>query len=975
MKKKVCLILNSVLVLVLAFSIPLYAQQVISHVTFEENYSPGKILVPTYLMNPISVALKNVPLDYALEEVSNKAGFVMDYSSDDIPLDNKVSVEMSNTTAIEVLISVLKNVDAQIVISKLGQIAITPVKKAETVEESSASSVLVAAQPEHSGVVTDENGEPLIGANVLVERSYIGSSTDVNGRFSFEYSPTEDYTLIVSYIGYKSVRQDLSPGDNVSNLSFELAQDPFGLDEIVVTGIASRTSKAVAEVAVTRIDMTEIADRSGYESLMTMIVGKAPGVTLQATDGKQGAPYRFTVRSGGGLHGDVQPLIIIDGVRTQQSSFAGMQGSFGNVGSLSSLSFLNSEEIESIEILKGPAGASAYGTDGTNGVVLISTKKGRLGAAGDKNWTISYKGTLGYNDQYRQFNKWDVRSFKEVNEFLKKGPIRKNNLNLSGGTQTIRYFFSLDKNFAESQSPGDFEDKSNYRVNLDMTPNEKLDVNITAGYHNGTIANVHGRMFANVRSSRNPWSKTPQEFFFLQNQRFFTNQFIGSISTALRPFMGGNKWLQGISGRFTMGVNDRDDRSIHTWDKNDVFLLKGERGHNQLNARNTTYTGDVRYDYNFLGITASANIGAQLYDNKNFLFEGQTTEFVTDLVNTIEGGDVVDTIRESDFHERKAGVFSEHSFSYDNTYYWSAMLRRDYVSVLKKGHESIYYPRISGSVRLDRFDWISDDFGMLKLRTAYGETGILPGRLDAIPTLYGPELFPYGVGVQVKGVGNFDLKPERVKELEIGIEAEYKGFLSVDFSYYRNNSTDAIIGVSKAPSQGFNRESRSVIGSFNDNVGKIEGSGFESMVQLFTSGPRFGGWSFNLTNITQWSTNEVIDLGGASTQRFHGIWSIEEGFEKGFARPTKGVKAAFDDEGFFNGSINSDGPISIGHMFPPWTGSFSSSLGAFGFNAYAMFEWKYNFWEIDGTLLDNTGNDADGLGSNILVFDIVREEL
>ena len=136
----------------------------------------------------------------------------------------------------------------------------------------------VIAQVQHSGTVTDaETGEPLIGVNVLVKGLTIGAATNVDGEYSFAYTPAGDYTLTISFVGYRTVEQNSEEG-NVTNLNIQLEVDPFGMDEIVVTGIASRTARAVSEVSVSRINMASLTNKADYGSMEDMLAGKLTGV-------------------------------------------------------------------------------------------------------------------------------------------------------------------------------------------------------------------------------------------------------------------------------------------------------------------------------------------------------------------------------------------------------------------------------------------------------------------------------------------------------------------------------------------------------------------------------------------------------------------------------------------------------------------------------------------------------------------------
>ncbi|MBN2092227.1 carboxypeptidase-like regulatory domain-containing protein, partial [candidate division KSB1 bacterium] len=234
------------------------------------------------------------------------------------------------------------------------------------------------------GKVTDiETGEPMAGANIFVKNTNSGTAASADGLFSFSYNANQKFTLIISFMGYKKIEMELSPTSDLSNLTIKMEPDLFRADEIVVTGIASKTSKAVAEVAVSRVSGSELTEMNSYQDVSQMLSSKVAGVKIEPVTGNVGGGFRFNMRSGGGINGNEQPLIIVDGVRIDNSEVGvwdPVNGSLLSVGGqgVSTLSDLNPEDIESIEVLKGPAGASSYGTNGSNGVVLISTRRGNF---------------------------------------------------------------------------------------------------------------------------------------------------------------------------------------------------------------------------------------------------------------------------------------------------------------------------------------------------------------------------------------------------------------------------------------------------------------------------------------------------------------------------------------------------------------------------------------------------------------------
>ncbi len=204
-----------------------------------------------------------------------------------------------------------------------------------------------------SGPVTDsESGDPLPGANILVVETGAGAATDIDGTYTLAGIPVGAYTVRVTFIGFKSSEQAYSVSAGQNTLDVALAVDYAGLEEIVVTGIASATSKARAEVAVSRIDATKLQEQNAYQDLSQLLAGKVAGVSVQPSSGNVAGSIRFVIRSGTGLNGSGQPVIYIDGVRIDNSQVTGSSDIVGVGGQgIGMLANLNPEDIASIDIL------------------------------------------------------------------------------------------------------------------------------------------------------------------------------------------------------------------------------------------------------------------------------------------------------------------------------------------------------------------------------------------------------------------------------------------------------------------------------------------------------------------------------------------------------------------------------------------------------------------------------------------------
>jgi len=463
-----------------------------------------------------------------------------------------------------------------------------------------------------SGVVMDEAENPLQGANILVKNSNAGAAADINGQFSFSYRADGPFVLVVRFMGYKTREVSLNMSDNLSNLSFALLEDVFLGEAVVVTGIASKRAKSVAEVAVARVPAAELTTANSYSDVSDMLAGKVSGVNIQRSSGNVGSGMRFNVRSGGGLNGDEQPIIIVDGIRVENEEIGGFWA--GGQG-VSSLNDLNPEDIESIEFLKGPAGAASYGTNGSNGVVLITTKRGKLAATGGKGIFIDYKMVSGYNDPYL-YSKDHVLTHEYVNENLSKGPVTQHTLNASGGTNLLKYFVGIDRRKETGVLPNNVMDRKTFRANLDIFPTERLVLNISSSYSvSDNIKppnddDLHG-YFSNTLLTPFPnmYPRCDRESIMGIQNKLKSNRFYGSIQAQYTPF-------ENFHSKFSIGVDYSDYLFDNIFPVGVQYREYGLDGSRQLRTRtNTPVTTqfDVSYDYSpFSDLKTTSGIGVQL---------------------------------------------------------------------------------------------------------------------------------------------------------------------------------------------------------------------------------------------------------------------------------------------------------------------------------------------------------------------------
>ena len=238
----------------------------------------------------------------------------------------------------------------------------------------------VAQSGNISGMVTDQSGVPLPGATVLIKGSSTGTTTDFDGNFSI--AAKSNNTLVVSFIGYLS--KEVLVG-NQTSINVKLTEDSQQLDEVIITamGLERKKDNDISSATVIKAD---VIARSGEAGLLQGVAGKTSGVLITASTGDPGAGAFIQIRGQNTILGDSSPLIIVDGVPISNSSFG---SNTAGVVQQSRLNDIPASDIESLTVLKGAAAAAVWGSGAANGVIVIQTKRGKLGGGLSVNFSSS----------------------------------------------------------------------------------------------------------------------------------------------------------------------------------------------------------------------------------------------------------------------------------------------------------------------------------------------------------------------------------------------------------------------------------------------------------------------------------------------------------------------------------------------------------------------------------------------------------
>ena len=749
------------------------------------------------------------------------------------------------------------------------------------------------------GRVTDANGEPIIGANVLIEgTTNQGAITDIDGNFSLKASVGQ--TLKISYIGYLS-RTVRVTGEGTMNIV--LREDTETLDEVVVVGYGTM-KKSDLTGSVTSID-TEDMMRRNPVTLGQGLQGAAAGVNVIRSSGDPEGGFSIRIRGVATVNGSADPLYVVDGVQ---------------VGT--SIDFLNPADVESIEILKDASATAIYGTRGANGVVMITTKNGNKGKA-----RLNFSANFGLSFRANDLDVADVDLFTSaVRQAIKADNIemvnlafgeeyigrlnnidwqdemshtafRQNyNLSVSGGSENTQATLSLG--YLNNQGiviESEF-DRINARANIMHTVKDFIHVGA-----NLTYTHAEKRGGGNLRT----YAQTVPTMDYVQDGVFYSMPIVlpdgswghfynaganGDINSsqdnwvaAAREDTGINKWnrllasgilqldlYKGLTfktiGSYNFFASDSNeytpynDRMYASKDRKDSFYI------NQSQTNELGIESFLNYDWSndLHRVSAMAGFSASHY--KRSWVNSSASDFPASNIRVISLTNDPAT-RETDggldLETKYLSYFARLNYAFKDRYIVTATVRRDGSSNFGAGNRWGTFPSASLAYRLSEEKFIKDldIFSNLKLRVGWGQTGnagpatnLAVNQLSSAHTMYwfmtnGSVQNAAGVAQQKEVDTN--LKWETNEQTNIGLDLGFfNNELNITMDYFIRDAKDLLLYRQIRPSTGFS--------NVYTNAGHIRNKGFEFMINWNkTFGDWFVGVSFNGSTLK----NEAIEVG------------------------------------------------------------------------------------------------------------------
>jgi TonB-linked SusC/RagA family outer membrane protein len=720
---------------------------------------------------------------------------------------------------------------------------------------------------------------------------------DADGRYNLLGVPAGSATLRVQLIGYGTLERAVTVVTGQSAVvDFELSTEALGLDEIVVTGTAGGMQRRAVGNVVGSLDVGSALQLSAPASVQQLLSGQVSGVAVQLGGGNVGSGGAIRIRGMSTEALNSNPLVYVDGIRVSGGPAAGVAGS-----GISRLNDLNPEDIERIEVIKGPAAATLYGTEASNGVIQVITKKGRPGGVVTEamirqggNWFMNAEGRIPAN--YNLMPDGSIVSQNLIRDELeagrpifRTGRVQSYSLSVRGGQEKFTYYLSANHDDEEGFQFNNDQSRTSLRTNLQLAASDNLDVSAEVGVirsdaafvsdgqagGTGAINLIYGGDPLNKNTHFRGFGTGPPEVFRDIDAREKLNRATASATLAHRPW----PWL---SHRLVVGTD---------WTDSDRFqftprLPAGSYpyyGANSVGNKSLNHDRDVNQtaDYSATAsfelsptLTSATSTGVQYFVRQSLSASASGNNMPTSAVSTVSAAAV--RAGTESFEENKTfGVFVQQTIGWRDQAFLTGAVRADANSAFGESFEAAYYPKISGTWVISDGDFWNVGFvESLRLRAAWGKSGLQPAAFAAVRT-YAPTTGPGESPTVTPGnLGNPDLKPEIGEELEVGFDASVlQNRLNIEFTHYRQRTRDLIVQELVAPSLGF-------AGSRFVNIGEVKNSGYEIMVVgRPISTPSL---EFSVTVTGALNHNLLVSLGGRQVQAdTRGRWQHVEGYELG----------------------------------------------------------------------------------------------
>ena len=851
----------------------------------------------------------NLTLKAAFKQIEQQTKLFVDYNTQDVNDSRVIKKVPAGNNVKSVLEQLLEGTNCSITFSN-GHVIIS--RKAPASSETKKV----------TGVVKDEKGEPIIGANVVERGTTNGIITDIDGNF--ELNVASSSVLQITYIGY--ITQEIRVGDK-DLLNVKLVEDTQNLDEVVVVGYGTQ-KKVTVTGSIAKVEGKQLT-QSPTRSVSNSLSGRLSGVIASNRSGEPGNDVSNILIRGKSTLGSTSPLVVIDGVWGRDN-----------------LNQIDANDIESITVLKD-ASAAIYGAQAANGVILVTTKRGT-----SEKPTISYTMNLGmkcptrlpelansaeyaevYNDllklqgQDAKYSPEEILKFRDgsdpfnypntdwVDETLKNfSTQQQHNLSLRGGNERIKYYISGNYSSDNSIFKNGINDYKNYgvRSNLDATVTNYIKIGLDISLiqydrtsprmGSGTIVHAMVRNYpylhawypnglpgAGIERGENPVIMATEDAGYYRKK----------VNMTQTTFKFDIK-IPGVEGLGIDGFAAYDLSNTHdkTWrkpwtvynynqsaDNYDVKIggpsTLPELEETYYYSNRLTLNAKLKYEKKIQEHSVNAFIAIEQTLQKSNNFLAFRKNFMTDVIDQLYAGDEKNQLTDGKAYETaRRNLFGRINYGYKERYLLDFNFRYDGSSNFPENKRWGFFPGISLGWRLSEESFIKNhvtNIDNLKLRASWGQVG--NDQIDAFQYLASYSFTNgYYLGLtsdQVKGVArglspNPNITWEVASTYNIGLDASFwNGLLGVTFDLFKQKRSNILTARNASIPE------YTGLKLPNENIGEVENKGFELELSHFN---KVHDWQYSISGNVSFARNKILDIDEAANAQ---AWQMRTGHSMG----------------------------------------------------------------------------------------------
>ena len=746
------------------------------------------------------------------------------------------------------------------------------------------------------GKIVNEDGQPVVGASVIVKGTTAGTTTDDGGNFSIAVA--KGAVLVISSINYTD--QEVTVGDN-PNINLKLTRSSGSLGEVIVVGYGTQRKEAVtgSVASISGVAMREVPSPNISQALQ----GRIAGVEISQNSTRPGATMQIRVRGTRSLSADNNPLIVLDGIP--------FIGSLGDI---------NPDDIKTIDILKDASATAIYGSRGANGVIIVTTEKGSR----NRKPRISYSTYTGAQKIFSKYPMMNGPQFvalraargqyvngqdesNDINTdwqdlFYQTGIVTDHNISLSGGSETGSYNFGLGYYFNEGVVPTQQYKRYSFRGSIDQMVGKYFRFGFTT-YDNynqseGNQVGLYNALsMSPISTPFNPDGSMKRIIRMAADDQFiFTKDVVEKLTdndqwiNENRGFASYNAIYAEIKAPFVNGLKYRANLGLDFIQfNNGAYTGQGVGSTNPASISSASVDNRVTYHWtleNILSYDRTFNgkhtvNAVALYSTEQSKYNRSNMsaqDIPADAFQFYNLGQAAGQITINPANQEYQlwglqSVMGRVMYSYDNRYMISATVRSDASSRLAEGHKWHTYPAVSVGWNIGNESFIQKFtfINSLKLRAGFGETSnqaIAPyatlGLLSTRPYNFGPST--YSTGYYVSQLPNAELGWEFSKTWNFGLDfAILKNRLTGTIEYYITKTEDILLNLGLPPTSG--------VTGYTANIGSTQNKGFELSLNG-TILNNVNGWTWDAGVNFYVNNNKLTSLASGSTQDIANGWFV-----------------------------------------------------------------------------------------------------